>query len=481
MTPSVPGSASATRTSGLRALVWVTAWVAVLITGCAGLPRDLPPPRQLLEPQPAPSLSAVDWPVRNAWDEWHEPRLLALIEQALAEQPGLQQVRLRVAQADAVLQGARAAGGLQLNASVDLTHQRFTENGLVPRPLAGSVRWNNNAQLSAGWEFDLFGRQEATIAAAVGQSRAAAAQAQAAAILLAARLADGWITLARHVEHREVTQAFIVQRRQVLDLVRQRIGAGLDTNVELRQAQSQLAQAQVELEAGEEQIARTRHALAELSGQQPQALADLTPRLAPVRAQALPESLPADLLGRRADLVAQRWRVEAALQDANVARAQFYPNINLIAFAGLSSLGLDRLLQAGSLTWGVGPAVRLPILDGGRLRANLRGKTAEADAAVEAYNAALLAALREVADEVASLQSIERQQRVQQEALQAAESAFDLARQRYRAGLGNFLIVLNADSNLLAQRRAASDLKARHLAAEVALSRAIGGGWRVGA
>ena len=250
MTPSVPGSASATRTSGLRAPVWVTAWVAVLITGCAGLPRDLPPPRQLLEPQPAPSLSAVDWPRRNAWDEWHEPRLQALIEQALAEQPGLQQVRLRVAQADALLQGARAAGGLQLNASVDLTDQRFTENGLVPRPLAGSVQWNNNAQLSAGWEFDLFGRQEAAIAAAVGQSRAAAAQAQAAAILLAARLADGWVTLARHVEHREVTQAFIVQRRQVLELVRQRIGAGLDTNVELRQAQSQLAQAQVELEAG---------------------------------------------------------------------------------------------------------------------------------------------------------------------------------------------------------------------------------------
>ncbi|HEY2928544.1 TolC family protein, partial [Piscinibacter sp.] len=157
---------------------------------------------------------------------------------------------------------------------------------------------------------------------------------------------------------------------------------------------------------------------------------------------------------------------------------QFYPNVNLIAFVGLSSIGLDRFVKSGSETYGVGPAVRLPIFEGGRLRANLAARNAEVDVAIDGYNAALLRALREVADELASLQSLERQQQAQTQALQSAEAAFDLALQRYRSGLGNFLVVLTAETNVLAQRRAAAELKARQLGAEVALTRALGGGYQ---
>ena len=135
-------------------------------------------------------------------------------------------------------------------------------------------------------------------------------------------------------------------------------------------------------------------------------------------------------------------------------------------------------MKSGSETYGIGPAVRLPIFEGGRLRANLSAKNAEVDAAIDGYNDALLRALREVADEVSTLQSLERQQLAQADALQSAESAFNLSVQRYQNGLGNFLIVLTAESNVLAQRRAASDLKARHLSAEAALARALGGGYQ---
>src|SRR5690606_25220852 len=114
--------------------------------------------------------------------------------------------------------------------------------------------------------------------------------------------------------------------------------------------------------------------------------------------------------GRRPDVAAARWRAEAAGQDVASAKAQFYPNINLVAFAGLSSIGLGQLLDMGSTQWGVGPAIRLPIFDAGRLRANLRGKTADLDAAVESYNAAVLEAVRETADAVTTLQSLARQQ-----------------------------------------------------------------------
>lgn len=447
---------------------------ALLAAGCAspGVPA---PPRV-----PLVVSGNAGWPdlARDgtAWSAWRDPVLDGLVAGALERQPSLQVVRLRVQQAQAAADVAGAARGPQVNAGLDLTEQRFTENGPYPRPLAGSWKWNNSAQVGASWEWDLFGRQQAAVAAAIGQQRAAAAEAQAAALLLSAQLASAYVSLARALELRRIAEAALAERGQVLALVRQRVGAGLDNTVDLRQAEGTVAQTRVDLAAADEQIARARHALAELSGQPPDALDALAPALAPLRAQALPAGLPADLVGRRADVVAQRWRVEAATQDVAVARAQFYPNINLVAFAGLASLGLDRFIEAGSRQFGVGPAIRLPLFDGGRLRANLGAKAAEADVAVETYNATLLRALREVADEVTSLKSLEDQQREQAAALAAAEAAFDLATQRYRAGLGNFLVVLTAEGSVLAQRRGAADLKARHLLAEVALSRALGGG-----
>lgn len=452
---------------------------AALVAGCASPNGAMPSSHKLMSAgQIGASGSQTPWPASDWWTTWGDPQLNALVDKALADQPSLQTVQARLVQAQAAVDAAGAARLPQVNGSLDMSDQRFTKNGLVPPPLAGSIRWNNSAQLNASWELDLFGRQRAGIASAIGQLRAAQAEGQAARVLLAGNVASTYVNLARLVDARQVAQQALGQREQTFSLVRQRIGAGLDTNVELRQAEGLIAQTKVELESLDEQMAHTRHALAELTGQGPNVLDSLTPQLAAVKATPLPQGLPADLIGRRADLVAQRWRVEAATQDVAVARAQFYPNVNLVAFAGLSSIGLDQFVKSGSENYGIGPAVRLPIFEGGRLRANLSAKNAEVDAAIDGYNVALLRALREVADEVSTLQSLERQQIAQADALQSAESAFELSIQRYQNGLGNFLIVLTAESNVLAQRRAASDLKARHLSAEAALARALGGGYQ---
>jgi NodT family efflux transporter outer membrane factor (OMF) lipoprotein len=205
----------------------------------------------------------------------------------------------------------------------------------------------------------------------------------------------------------------------------------------------------------------------------------LEPRsLAQARPLAIPSTVPADLLGRRADIAAARWRVEAATHDIASAKAQFYPNVNLTAFVGLSSIGLNRLVQAGSGDYGIGPAIHLPIFDAGRLRANLRGRTADLDLAVESYNGALLDAVRDVADQLASSQSIARQQAQQREAQAAAESAYEIATQRYKAGLGTYLNVLTAETAVLNQRRLAVDLSGRALDTQVQLARALGGGFQ---
>ncbi len=449
---------------------------ALVLAGCAS-PGALPVAHRMIDPaQAGAAAGPADWPASRWWAAWGDARLDALVEQALAGQPALQTAQARLRQAQAAAAATDAGRLPQVALSLDMTRQRYTENGLVPPTLAGATEWSAGLQFGASWELDLFGRERAALDASLGRVRAAQADLQAAHVLLAANVAAGYFNLARLLETRDLASDALEQRRQVLALVRQRISAGLGTNVERRQAEGLIAQSQAEIEALDEAIGRARHALAELGGQGPRALEALAPRLAPLRSVALPAALPADLIGRRADLVALRWRVEAGTKEVEVARAQFYPNLNLVAFAGLSSIGLADFIDAGSRTYGIGPALRLPIFEGGRLRANLHAKAAEVDLAVDAYNAALLRALREVADEVTSLQSLERQQRAQAEALAAAESAYDLATQRYRAGLGNFLVVLSVQNTVIAQRRAATELKARHLAAEVALARSLGGG-----
>jgi len=286
-----------------------------------------------------------------------------------------------------------------------------------------------------------------------------------------------YVRLARLADQREVLARSLAQRREILDLVRQRVGAGLDTAVELRQGEGAVPEIRVALDAVDEQVEIARHALAALTGQGPDAVKDVAPRLAQVTAVPLPADVPAGLLGRRADIAAARWRVEATTHDLKAARADFYPSVNLVAFAGFSAIGLDKLLEAGSRQLGVGPAVSLPIFDAGRLRAQYKARATDVDGAVETYNAAVLQALREAADALSSVRHVDVQRQEQALALESAERAYGLALQRYRAGLGTYLTVLAAETNVLAQRRADDDLKARALDAQAQLARALGGGY----
>ena len=411
------------------------------------------------------------------WTAFDEAPLDALIDSALAANPSLALAQARIERATAAVNAAQANTLPKVDGSLDLTRQRYTENGLVPPPIAGTIGNTSLLNIGGSWELDFFGKNAAALAAAIGTQRAAQADAQAARVLLASKVAATYFQLGRLFEQRDVAQRALAQRNEILSLIRQRVDAGLDTKVELRQGESAVPETEQQIEALDEQIALTRHALAALVAQPPGSFDTLSPRLRTVQAVPLPAEVPADLLGRRADIEAARQRVEAATQDVAVSKTLLYPNINLIAFVGLNSLGVNRLLNSGSEQYGAGAAIRLPIFDAGRLRANVQGKTAELDAAVDSYNATLIDAVREVADQIASVQSIERQRRTQQRSQAASESAYDLALQRFRAGLGTYLTVLTAENNVLVQRRLATDLKARALDSQVALARALGGGY----
>jgi NodT family efflux transporter outer membrane factor (OMF) lipoprotein len=411
------------------------------------------------------------------WRAFGDETLNQLEAQALQANPSLKLAQTRIAAAQASVQLSGAANRPQLNAQLNLTQQLYTANGAIPAPLAGTERGSGTAQLAGSWELDFFGKNSAALQAALGNERAAQADAQAARVLLSAQVAQNYFAWVGLTEQRNVASRTLAQREQTLQLVQDRVNAGLDTPLDLRQAQGALPDARLQLEGLDEQIALTRNALAALIGEPNRPLALVPKAYSAIKVIPLDTSIGANLLGQRADVAAARWRVQAAEQSVDSARAQFYPNINLTAFAGFSSIGFDKLFKSGSEQWGVGPALSLPLFDSGRLRANLGGKTAERDAAVESYNTAVINAVHDAADQLASQQAIARQQAEQAQAAQAAQDAYAAAQQRYRSGLLNALQVLNAENAVLAQRRQAVDLGTRALQNQVALARALGGGF----
>ena len=453
--------------------------IVLTLSGCAssaGISSDakIVAPASVGIDTSAPAMPAVaaDW-----WRGFGDTTLTTLIEQAMSGNPTLKVAQARLTRAEAAVSGAKSADGPQVNGSVDITRQLYSANSIYPPPLGGGIYTFANGQVDASWELDFFGRNRAAIEAAVGTQRAAEAEMQAARVLLASNVARNYVQLGRLFEQREVAVRSLKQRDETLALINQRVQGGLDTAVEQRQGEGALPETRQQIEQLDEQITLTRHALSALTAQPPNALDNLVVPLSTVKAVAVPATLPADLLGRRADITAARWRIEAATSDMKAAKASFYPNINLTAFVGLQSIGLDKFVRSGSEQYGAGPAISLPIFDSGRLRANLRVKAADVDGAVESYNGAVLDAVHDVADQLSSLRAIDRQQIEQTRAQAAAESAYDLAMQRYKAGLGTYLTVLTAESNVLTQRRLAADLKARALDTQITLIRSLGGGY----
>ncbi|QHJ00784.1 efflux transporter outer membrane subunit [Xylophilus rhododendri] len=459
--------------------------IALGLTACANM-SGIAPQAQLREgvslglPSAAtgtPDLFADGAMAADWWRGFGDERLDDLVSQAVADSPTLKSAEARLQRAQAAADVTRSNDGPQLNGSVDATRQHFSANGIYPAPLGGSTFNLGTVRLSGSYELDFFGKNRAALESALGTANAAAADAQAARLLLACNVARNYFQLARLQAQLEVAQRTLAQRQETLGLVRDRVTAGLDTRLEERQSQAGIPEARQQIESLHEQIAITRNAIGALVGQ-PRGMQELEALpLASYEGVKLPATLPADLLGRRPDVAAARWRVESAAKSIDVAKTEFYPNINLTAFVGLNSLGFDNLAQGSSREWGVGPAIRLPIFDSGRLRANLRGRTADYDAAVESYNGTVIDAVHDAADQVASAKSIVLQQNQQRDAQEAAESAYDIARQRYRAGLGTYLNVLTAENSVLAQRRLAVDLAARRLDTQVNLIRALGGGY----
>lgn len=422
--------------------------------------------------------AAAQWPIDGWWKRFNDPQLDALIGEATHDSPQIAIAQARLRRADALARVAGAATKPSVTGNVGITEQLFSENSIYPPPFAGSWNTQNQATIDFSYEFDFWGKNRANLRAALGEAKAAQVDADASRLMLSVGIALAYVELKRDYAQLDVEKATLEQRQKLYDLTSQRYAAGLDSKVELKQAETALPQSRERIARLEESIAISKNRLAALVGAGPDRGLDIRRPVAREVPVGLPATLPADLIGRRPDIVAQRLRVEAASAGIDAATAAFYPNVSLAAFVGFQSIGLSKFIRSGSEIAGVGPALSLPIFEGGRLRGNLAAKNADYDIAVEQYNQALVQALQEVSDQLASIRALETRRRESTAALASSQEAYDLAVLRYREGLGNYLQVLIAETQVLVQRSLAADLDARGLELSVNLIRALGGGYQ---
>ncbi|UNP27809.1 efflux transporter outer membrane subunit [Lysobacter gummosus] len=454
---------------------------ALILAGCAST-HGLQPAGHALDADSLQAkrsladVSAAEFPKRDWWTALGDAQLNGLIDEALAGTPSLDAADARVRQAIGQAGLADAARKPTVGGDAQYSGVELPET-LAPEPIGGKYLGAHVLMLQFKYSPDLWGGKRARWQAALGQARAAEVEAQAARLTLSSNIARAYVSLAQSFEALDVATSEKQRSERLLGLGQQRVKAGLDNQLQIRNAQSASASADQQMQAAQQQIDAARNALAALLGKGPDRGLDIArPPLLAAKPPAVPAVLPSELLGHRPDVVAARWRVEASSHGIKAAKADFYPTVNLSAIVGLGSGHLSDLFSSDAKLLQGGPAISMPIFDGGRLRNQLAETDAEYDLAVADYNQNLVGALREVADALQASRSLDGQLVSAQQARDAAQQAWQIASTRYRAGLGTQLDVLSAQRPLLQLDQQLAGLRAQRLATQIDLDRALGGG-----
>jgi NodT family efflux transporter outer membrane factor (OMF) lipoprotein len=456
----------------------------LVLAGCAPDLGALPALQDPEHLQSAKSFAAAPsaWPQDEWWKAYGDAELDVLIREALQDSPNLKiaMARVRAAVAQASIAEADLAPTVGLSGDLSETEVSRNSQGqglraVVPRG------WHQEASIVTGlnYELDFFGKNRAALAAATSAADAAAADEAAARLELSAAVATVYARLLQLNDEKTLAEDAVRQRKDSADLVRQRFSRQLENQGQVSRAETQIWTAQTQLDTIKRLIRLTQNELAALLGKGPdRGLAIVpTPGSRVLRSPGLPAKLAVDLVGRRPDIVAARKRAEAAGSGISVAEAAFYPNIDLVGGFGLQTLDAGYLLTASSEMGHFGPAVSLPLFDYERRASVYRGARAGYDAAAAAYDATLTNALRDVADAYGNRHAVEAELADARSALAAGEKAYAILKQRYRAGITPYIELLGAETALIEQRRAVADFETTAFTYDIALVRALGGGF----
>ena len=459
----------------------LVAAIVLIVAGCARAPARLDVPA-LRDEAPLAGLqtaSRADWPAAEWWRQYDDPQLNDLIGRAMQQSPDLALAQSRVQNAEQSAKLAAAQLGLSVNGSAQVSRTRLSDHGLIPSQFLG-FSWYNQADVGAQleYDFDWWGKKRATMEAALDQARATQAQRSAAALAIQYAVADTYFGWQADQTRLQLTDRLLATQQQFTHIADLRVKQGVDLPDQAQTARAQLAAVR-EIRVALDGSAKIRRvALASLLGVAPADLPELHARPLPIVTGGLPANAGLDLIARRPDIAASRWQVEAALKQTDAARAEFFPDLSIKTLAGLSSIDLGKLLTGGSRTFALTPALHLPIFNGGALEANYGVSKSQLDAAVAQYNGTVLTATREVATQALSSELIAARRREQQTQIDADKILLANAQARARQGVRDLRESLGAQATLLQQNDAAAQLQAQALSTELALTKALGGGYR---
>ncbi len=465
--------------------IWLSLALSLLLQACSLAPPYQVPAMDIpghfkeaapwVDAQPADGLPRGDW-----WSIYHDSRLAELETRLQANSPDLAAALAVYGQARAYDDQARAGLFPTLSGLLDPTRDRQSDT----RPLRGAGQPDEYGSYTVGlqedYELDLWGRVRNTVAAAHAGTQAAAGDLASARLSLEIRLADDYVSLLSADREIQLLQDTVAAYDKALELTETLHGGGLVSGLDVSRAQTQLDSARAQVAESRAGRALLEHAIAVLVGE-PASSFSLPPDPQQIALPQIPAGVPAGLLQRRPDIAAAERRVAAANASIGVARAAFFPSLDLSAAIGVQSTSTGSLFMAPSTFWSVGPMLTQTIFGAGLHRAQLAQARARLDEAAARYRSTVLGAFQQVEDNLALLENYRSETVDESAAVEAAQKTLDISLTQYRDGGIAYLEVVDSQTAALSARQAALRLETRQLRASIDLVRALGGGWAPGA
>jgi multidrug efflux system outer membrane protein len=464
----------------------LAAWT--LMAGCAVGPDYHRPEATTIPPayanatngwkvaQPQGQLSKGNW-----WEVFGDPELSGLESQAVAANQQLKVAVAQFAEARATMDVARAGLFPNVGGGFSATRQRVSPNAPLTttgQPIGQPSTFNDfTVPLDLSYEVDLWGRVRRSVESARAQARASADDLEAIKLTIQAEVALDYFTLRALDSEQAVLRSSVKVFNTSYDLTVDRRNGGVATDLDVAEAKTVLKTTQAQIPAVALQRAQLEHALALLVGQ-PAATFRIPERSLSAAPPLIASGLPSELLERRPDISAAERRMASANAGIGVAKAAFFPTVQLNGLTGLESVNAGTLFNYSSRMWAVGPSMTLPIFEGGRLRAGLRLAKATYEEMVASYRQSVLTAFSEVEDNLAAQSFLASQYDAQSDALIAARKQLEIANNRYRDGLTTYLDVATAESTELNIEFSTVQLRGQQLVASVTLVKSLGGGWQ---
>ena len=466
-----------------------------LLAGCSLAPKFERPesetPAQFKELTPAErgnwktAQPAEEQPRGEWWRAFHDPALDQLEADAIAANQTLKAAAARVSQARALVGVAKADRSPRVDAGFGPSRAKpsATSLGLPPgTDVAPFTTWRGI--LTASYEVDLFGRISDNINAARSDYEGSEATFRSVQLALQADVAQTYFALRETDEELSLLRNTVGLREDSARLLQRRFDLGDVGELDVARARTELATTRSDAIALERQRAQLEHALAVLLGK-PAASFSLAPAPLASAMPAIPAGLPSSLLERRPDIAAASRTMAAANARIGIAKAAFFPVLNLTAQGGFESAELGDLFKWSSRAWALGPLVgtilAMPLIDSGRNQANLDRSYAVLEESVAGYRQQVLVAFAEVEDNLANVRTLDDQAQATRDAVASASRALRIAQVRYNAGATGYLDAIDAQRSLLSMQRLETQIKGARATSTVALIRALGGGWNAAA